>query len=311
MPKSKQCVCEAPDLELKMNKGNLYDTLKDYHYGEMLKRLNSVDKGIIGSVGYLLRKLWCKYESKMKVSSTIAEGGKQEQKLKELGIRERKIRFEKNEIFTDLVFDTYQKDWSKAYQYTFHEFFHIIDLLANPNNPVDPKEGCCFSPIYKNRFFKFLSPEGKVTLGVARNEKYQFGEIIIKDIENLEKNAEKLNEIHNLSKHDKAPLYDAIGGFFYHDKYPNEERPGDEILFPKGKDKYYEQFGHNKKYWLGNAENDFENFPGRLAMEVFAHMAATAVANTSAFNAMKKYLPNSYRMFIEILNYMFMTGKKV
>ncbi|MCL2283585.1 MAG: hypothetical protein FWC26_09750 [Fibromonadales bacterium] len=66
--------------------------------------------------------------------------------------------------------------------------------------------------------------------------------------------------------------------------------------------------GHGSNYWLvkekGSKEDDKESFPMRLAEEAFALMASEAVANRNAFGNLKKYLPKSYDMFVEILKEM-------
>jgi len=66
--------------------------------------------------------------------------------------------------------------------------------------------------------------------------------------------------------------------------------------------------GHGSNYWLvnekGGKEDDKKGFPMRLAEEAFVLMASEAVANHDAFVNAKKYLPKSYKMFVEILKEM-------
>jgi hypothetical protein len=66
--------------------------------------------------------------------------------------------------------------------------------------------------------------------------------------------------------------------------------------------------GHGSDYWLvkekGDKEDDKKGFPMRLAEEAFVLMASEAVANLSAFGNLKKYLPKSYKMFVQILKEM-------
>jgi len=397
------CLYPEPIPDLKMNKSHLYDTLGSYHYDEILKRLNSMNDKLgkeYEDIGFLLKGLWDRYDCKNKcgrkcencsekliVHSTKINGSKHEQDMKK---NYKKVtnnsRFSRNGIYTDLLYDTYQKDWTKAYQNTFHEFFHAIDWLANP----EPTK--CFTSVYKNKFFRFIHLNNKSTFGFDPKEKYQFGEVIIKDIDNLKPG--DFERINNLPMHDKAPLYDAIGGEHHKGKYPDKLE--NEELFTKIKEeeRNYEQYGHTCGYWIkegfmnedrtryvstngvlnyfdalepvarlymksknkdygerkareyindnfpgGKNVNDieekerealaeiarivvfaqragenkpyyindfYEHFPASLAMEVFANMAATAVVNQNAFKEMKRYLPNSYRMFKEILNCIFL-----
>jgi hypothetical protein len=52
-------------------------------------------------------------------------------------------------------------------------------------------------------------------------------------------------------------------------------------------------------YWEANGR-----FYENLATETFAHMASIAVVNPQALVVMKRYLPESYKMFVEILEAM-------
>jgi len=57
-------------------------------------------------------------------------------------------------------------------------------------------------------------------------------------------------------------------------------------------------YGHEEDYWLNNGEREF---PKLLAEEAFASMAAEAIVNPIAYENIKKYLPESEKMFREIL----------
>ena len=190
--------------------------------------------------------------------------------------RKKEIGFRKNDsgvwgIYSDLLYDTYQKDWSKAYQLTFYCFFRNIDYLSNY---ID---GEFFS--YTHRDF----------LSFAHGEKYQFGEVIINDVEKLLGDKAKLNSLHGLPKHDKAPLYDIIGKVIDSKGYSNVNR---------------EEFRHGQACWLDGGKRYYTDFPKYLSEDTFAHMASAAVVNPKAFGEMKKCLPDSYKMFIEILKIM-------
>jgi len=269
-----EAVCEVgKDIELPL--GGQINGFKGYHYDEMIKRLNNVDKGEIGSVGYLLRKLWKRHESGLVMHETNVYSSQHEQSQKankdefEKRYKKKEIGFRKNEsgvwgVYSDLLYDTYQKDWSKAYQLTFHYFFRNMDYLSN---------------YMDNEFFSYVHSDVRF---FAFGKKCQFGEVIIKESDNLIGSKAKQDEIHGLPNHSKAPLYDIIY----------------VVLGSKGRDR--EQFRHGYGYWLGSTGNAAD-LPKILSMEVFGHMASTAVVNPKAFEAMKKYLPNSYEMFIDIL----------
>jgi len=275
-----EAVCEVgKDIELPL--GGQINGFKGYHYDEMIKRLNNVDKGEIGSVGYLLRKLWKRHESGLVMHETNVYSSQHEQSQKankdefEKRYKKKEIGFRKNEsgvwgVYSDLLYDTYQKDWSKAYQLTFHYFFRNMDYLSN---------------YMDNEFFSYVHSDVRF---FAFGKKCQFGEVIIKESDNLIGSKAKLDEIHGLPNHSKAPLYDIIY----------------VVLGSKGhSDRDREQFRHGYGYWLGSTGNAAD-LPKILSMEVFGHMASVAVVNPKAFEAMKKYLPKSYEMFIGILRVM-------
>ncbi|MDR0516519.1 MAG: hypothetical protein LBH25_05680 [Fibromonadaceae bacterium] len=464
-----QPLCSESDIQLPVsgqNKSNIKG-LKGYYYEEMMIRLNSVNKKEICSVGYFLRKLWKKYEHLFVVHDAEVFSEWHEQKIKEkrkefekkcetthdefkednfqkkCNYKKGNIRFAKNEsgvwgVYSDLLYDTYQKDWTKAYEGTFHEFFHGIDLFSNPcAASLEKRRG--FSHEYKDPGFCFMDPGDKEIPQFCfyfDEETCQFGEVVARDVRNLVKST-KIGKIHKDSnKHNKAYLYDAIGGALYFGRYPSKVEPEHEALFAPGKNQNYEQCGHRMSYWLGEgitkqlyycvernqkyyfiksnrgkeaveklkklveykyknkkndiyedinerlAKGDYRDASGKiedvkryidwyfkegtvpeenqneemanifidiaavalrvaddedktgeeidglrrdasdiikklkkpflslLAMEIFAGMAALAVVNPKALEAMEKeYMPNSYRMFKDILGCMLVSGK--
>lgn len=257
--------------ELKMNKSHLYDTLKDHHYGEILKRLNNV--GIDGKLGddgkelgLLFRILWRRYDCESKCgkkcdecknklivhdTKTVTEVPERHEKAirdyekknnvtVRLGIKfDQKKDTNKNYInnsgfgvFTDLLYDTYLKEWAKAYQSTFHEFFHNIDHLAycDKTNSSNTKVACSYSARY-----------------------FQLGKTVIKDVRKLDK--KNLDEIHSLPNQDKEYLYDIIGGALYYGEYGcdncSENNCHKEPFLCKYKKKDI-FWGHDPSYWLND-----------------------------------------------------------
>jgi len=266
--------------------------LKSYHYEEILKRLNEMDgklRSVDGSekfveAGLLLRKLWRKHEKELMVHTRSLYGGTHEQDIKSKKMKVENFKFAKNEadeygIYIDLVYDTYQKDWSKAYQLTFHGFFTHIDYLSNY------KADEYFSYIHLNPVFRFVNPDKTLLPMFAKDKRHQFSEIIIKEVKALDSSG-RLDEIYKLPLHSKAPLYDIMGGVFFKGKYPYSGN---------------EQFGHDSDYWLGKGGSDDDGFSKRLSIETYAHMASCAVVNQPALKVLKDYLPNAYKMFLDIL----------
>jgi len=365
----------------------------DFHYAQMHDRLEKVGvDGKLGEdgkeLGYILRALWWSYEEGLRVHDTkmhcgicekdwndLSEREKEERKRKKTNFGE--FKCENGEVYIDLVYDTFWKDWEKSYQNTFHEFFHNIDhLVCKENSESSSKK-------YKT---------SKVE---------NFGKTIMNDVMKLGK--EDLNKIHAMPNQDKAYLYDIIGGVLIHSKYGcdncSNKKCNKDIFLCKNKDNYKILYGHGPNYWLGSSllsylkkhetnvirtfnelakiaeitgeftdsyepaintfledrsnkesENNYiiacanivakvaikirnknidifytdgkflynriteeysaivegfcKDFYDLLAPETFANMASVAIVNPKTFEAMKKYLKESYKMFIEILKKM-------
>jgi hypothetical protein len=317
-------------LELPVNKkSQIYSKLQDYHYGEMHKRLNEMPGRLINvdkefeEVGYFLKMLWRKYEDKLVIHDTKIKGGKHEQeiekRLKELKIygktkQEIETRLEELKmdekskqnirkslkefafgrgesqetagiwgVYIDLVYDTYWKKWEKAYQGTFHEFFHNIDRLAGP-----AAGAVFFSYTQTKQLFQLFN----------NNDEHQLGEIVQIEANNL--SSSRKNILHGIKdKWKKGYLYDIMGGTYALGKYG----PGRE----GGTENIDEICGHSNEYW---ENNDMVSMPNiniitiRLSLETFANMASVAVVNPESLKVMREYLPESYKMFVEILKRM-------
>jgi hypothetical protein len=248
----------------------------------MIKRLNSVNKDEMCTAGYFLRMLWDRHVKGLAMHANNVYGEQHEQYQKanrsefEKKHRKGEIGFRKNEsgiwgVYSDLLYDTYQKDWSKAYQLTFYCFFRNIDFLCKPAGWES------FSCAHDNQ-----------NVFIANDKECQFGEIVIEDVMGLVKSG-KADKIHGLPMHSKAPLYDIISGVLEYKKYPEKD---------------VGRFRHGHSYWLGGAKDGGEDFPKRLAMNFFAHMASAAVVNPLAFKAMSESLSNSHGMFMDALKCM-------
>jgi hypothetical protein len=144
-----RAVSEGKDVKLpvkKRDKSTATWQLNDYYYEEMIKRLNEVDFDKV-SIGYFLRRMWHNCEDHLSVLEQNAYN-KWYELSKEKLAKKTEIGFYKNSngkfgVHSDLLYDTYAKKWSKAYQLTFYCFFRQIDYLADP-------EGNGFSYTHEN-----------------------------------------------------------------------------------------------------------------------------------------------------------------
>lgn len=57
-------------------------------------------------------------------------------------------------------------------------------------------------------------------------------------------------------------------------------------------------YGHGKKYW---SDRTYDGLADGLATEAFAEMIDSVMANPESLKTIKKYLPNSYAVFIEMI----------
>ena len=58
---------------------------------------------------------------------------------------------------------------------------------------------------------------------------------------------------------------------------------------------------HSQGCCFDGGKSGLADFSKCLSIEAFAHMASSAVVNQPAFKVLKDYLPNAYKMFLNIL----------
>ncbi|MDR1759679.1 MAG: hypothetical protein LBR60_04040 [Fibrobacter sp.] len=86
-------------------------------------------------------------------------------------------------------------------------------------------------------------------------------------------------------KKDRAYLYDILGGVVKEGEFGEDEGFGHEL----------------NEYWLKDGE---EAYRVRIAAETFANMASAAITNPKVFKLMKDKLPETHKMFMDILRKM-------
>jgi SPP1 gp7 family putative phage head morphogenesis protein len=194
--------------------------------------------------------------------------------------------------------------YSKPYQTTFHEFGHNMDYIAN----VEYGNGYSFQPFsytYQDNIFgKTLKKEIDDRVdALAAKMKAEF-KAHADDFEWLHKNGyisdwnydfyQKYGSwVGGKPSFSKSMAYNAI------EKEVKamtmvENADLSDILEGATKGKIQCGFGHGKAYW-SKAEH-------KLSTEAFAEMFDSSVANPVQMEAIKKYFPESYKIFEEMLD---------
>ncbi|MDR3000182.1 MAG: hypothetical protein LBU89_02865 [Fibromonadaceae bacterium] len=235
--------------------------------------------------GRLLRGVWRTYEDELMIhdynsEKNYAEYGYEEINEKEVG-----------GIFINLEREIRSTTWVEGYHFLFHEFFHnIYDIAKTEGRDLKNTD-------IIERFGKTIIDEVNA--------------ILREENDNTKKAADKrLQQItFGTSKRLKSTLYNIIGAVLYKGKYGCN--PANSNLYTRDKkeckdrlrcrlqtnDWCDEIFGHGSDYWP-REPNEFRKF---LAEEAFVDMAATAIVNPKAYMNIKKYMPKSEDVFIEIL----------
>lgn len=207
-------------------------------------------------------------------------------------------------IEMDVARDAKGTSYSKPYQTTFHEFGHNIDYIANKKfgNGLSIQP---FSFTYQdNKFGKTIEKEINDRVdALAAKMKADF-KVHADDFEWLHENGyisdwnydffKKYGSwVGGKPKFSKSMVYSAI------EKEVKamtmvENADLSDILEGATKGKIQCGFGHGKSYW-SQAEH-------KLSTEAFAEMFDSSVANPVQLEAIKKYFPESYKVFEEILD---------
>lgn len=253
----------------------LYFKFGAKHYNRM--------HNILSHAPFLERKVWEKYENSLKVIDSNSDGRAYCRGT--LGV----VLNVDKDFLGDFV--------RNPYQTTFHEFGHNIDFLANyelgDRTPV-----MFYSYYYKDNLL---------------------GKTIKKEVN------DKLSEISSAIESKLGSDYDADDWMSDNDISMNEAVPTDYPEFAKlaaeyvfinelKSNDYFGVFvlsdivqgatngkvsiggGHGTDYWLEDEKN--------LTCEAFANMFESSVTNKVQINFVKKYLPESYKVYQEILKSM-------
>jgi SPP1 gp7 family putative phage head morphogenesis protein len=207
-------------------------------------------------------------------------------------------------IEMDVARDAKGSTYSKPYQTTFHEFGHNIDYIANKKfgngYSVQP-----FSWTYQNNVFdKTLKKEIDDRVNaVAAKMKADF-KAHAKDFEWLHQNGYISDWNYDFfTKYGKwvggEPSFSKSMAYNAIEKEVKEmtmvvNADLSDILEGSTKGKITCGFGHGKSYW-SKAEH-------KLSTEAFAEMFDSSVANPVQLEAIKKYFPESYKVFEEMLD---------
>ena len=243
--------------------------------------------------------VWEKYEKDIKVGS-INQQGRQHFSSVNNAIY---INIQKNEKAVD--------PWTTSHSVTFHESGHMIDHL---NYQKGTGLGMnFFSSRYKDGLFpQTITDEVNAMIDAKTNAikqafkdhkgdwlyLYKQGYISDYDYTHYQrfgswplgvtpKFSKKLvyeaiqKEICLLTWRERGDLVDMIGGA------------------TQNKINFY--FGHSTRYWKDGIIAGINN---NLATEAFAEMFSATFANPESLKIIQKYLPNSYKVFLEMLDYL-------
>lgn len=245
---------------------------KDTRFGQAYgkKHYNAVRKIVESGMSDDQRTIWNECEPKFKVFKTDS----------------RDAYFNQfRGVHLDLENDARGCDWSPPYQTTFHEFGHHIDHMLGEGFDSE----YWFSSTYKDGLFgKTLRDELKGKIKAVKDDlKRRYNELetidekrkFLDDIyygaspDIVNRHAHKViqNELLKLHPKVRSSLSDLFGGITKNDI--------------DGK------FGHSKSYW---------KVKDNLHLEAFAEMWE-CVANPKQMEELKKWLPNSVKVFDEMM----------
>ena len=263
------------------------------HYDAMHERVvNSPDQN--------LSAVWKQYESEIKVGDAAYKGHE---------------HCMGSTIYVNGAKDAKGNSFEMPYQVSFHESGHAIDSLARKtvtdNNSIFARH---YSSAYKNGLF-------------PQTIKDEVNDLVKKRDKEL-KAAFKAHADDVEWFHDQGYVDD-----WYYKKYKEGIFTADRII-PKYKKTYaYSSvqkevkasgskiaisdlsdifegatggkiqcgFGHGKKYWT---DRTYNGLPDGLATEAFAEMIDSTFANPESLETIKKYLPNSYAVFQEMIEHL-------
>lgn len=168
------------------------------------------------------------------------------------------------------------KSFKKPYNTIFHEFGHAIDRMCSISG--------FFSAKYKdNLFTKTIKKEVD---NIVKAKQDELKERYL-DIKNIDKDVYK-------SLTNKAAAYKEVEKYFRKNLEMIELGDFSDMLEGATVGKIQCGIGHGKNYWKQRKEDG-------LATEAFAEMLRANFAGEESLKVIQKYLPESYKVFEEIL----------
>lgn len=209
-------------------------------------------------------------------------------------------------IHIDLDGDMKGDSWSKPAQTIFHESGHAIDMIAGRNaagasycHPTN-----IYSATYKNGLFPrtikdevdaLVSARGAAMKAELKAHAGDYDWMVqhgYLEQWNLDWFKQYGTWVGGEPKYSKAMAYKAVEREI-RALSPFAKADLSDIMEGATREKIQVGWGHGNKYW--------KNGDWTLATEAFAEMYDSTVANPESLETIKKYLPKSYDLFVEML----------
>lgn len=244
--------------------------------------------------------VWKKYESQIGVANANYRGG-----AKAIG----------KEVYLDIDDVAKGNSYEKPYQTAFHECGHAIDSLARKSvkNSNAHWGASHYSSAYKDGLFPQTIKDEVQELVKAKDKElkalfkehaaagdakwfYDHKYISKWDYERLERGSTKAEWI--IPKYAKSYAYSAVKKEVkaVGSKYAYGDLS--DILEGATLGKIECGIGHGKTYWK---DRTYDGLADGLATEAFAEMIDSTFACAESLEMIKKYLPKSYELFLEML----------
>jgi len=249
---------------------------------------------VVNSPNQELAQIWKKYESQIRVGDA---------NYKDLA------HCANDTIYVNGTQDSKGSRWEKPYQTTFHEAGHAIDSLARKTVSDARTIAFHYSSAYENgKFPKTIKEEVKKLVDdLDKKLKAEF-KAHSNDYEWLYENGfisdfswefykEYGKWIGGTPKYSKSIAYSLLEKEIKN--IPEMARSYlSDILEGATDGKIQAGFGHGKSYWK---ERTYGDIAYGLATEAFAEMTSATFTNQEALDAIKKYIPKSYKVFEEMI----------
>lgn len=240
-----------------------------------------------------MREVWDKYEADVGVADTNE--------------RKRAHCDWNASIHVDLVGSAKGSSWDKPYQTVFHESGHAIDMIAGRNaaDAASCHPNYLYSATYKNGLFPKTIKDEVDALVSARDKVmkaefkahatdfdwlHQHGYITTWNYDYFKKYG---SWIGGAPKYSKSMAYKAIEDEI-RALTPFAKADLSDIMEGATREKIQVGWGHGNGYWK---YGDWT-----LATEAFAEMVDSTASNSESLGAIQKYLPGSYKVFLDMLN---------